>query len=265
MSKTEKELAFLHDLYIAKDWTERFTGPIAKNLALPKKGRVLYVNSGTANHLMELREKLHRDVELIAVSENEHLEKIAQAKIDAMRVKIRFERLDELESESFDLILADLTFAKGKEFIAFLDEITFLTKKKGQVAFFLPTAGSFGEIFSLLWETFLGMDLIEKSGEIERIVAELPTISGIEEAGEFAGLANIQNHTAIEIFDYVNAAEFIESSLATDSLFPGWLDFMTEKERKKALKKLADVIDLDRGELTFRFSLKATFFTAEKL
>ena len=57
MSKTQKELAFLHDLYITKDWTERFTTSVDTNFKLSKKGKFLYVNSGTANHALELIEK----------------------------------------------------------------------------------------------------------------------------------------------------------------------------------------------------------------
>jgi hypothetical protein len=45
--KTQKELAFLHDLYIATDWGERFAELVDKHLELPREGRVLYLESGT--------------------------------------------------------------------------------------------------------------------------------------------------------------------------------------------------------------------------
>src|SRR4051812_11250450 len=110
MSKTQKELAFLNDLYISKDWTERFTTFVDEHFKLPKKGRFLYVNAGTANHALELIEKMDRAAEIVCVSENAEIEKIAQAKIDLMKANVKFQKMDELESESFDAGLADLSF-----------------------------------------------------------------------------------------------------------------------------------------------------------
>ena len=37
--KTDKELAFLHDLFIAPDWGERFAELIDKHVKLPKEGK----------------------------------------------------------------------------------------------------------------------------------------------------------------------------------------------------------------------------------
>ena len=45
--KTEKELAFLYDLYVATDWGERFAEIVDEHVELPEKGRVLYLASGT--------------------------------------------------------------------------------------------------------------------------------------------------------------------------------------------------------------------------
>jgi hypothetical protein len=51
-TKTEKEQAFLYDLYITPDWSERFAGLIDEHITLPKRGRVLYVGSGTGDHTL---------------------------------------------------------------------------------------------------------------------------------------------------------------------------------------------------------------------
>ena len=264
MSKTQKELAFLHDLYISKDWTERFTTFVDTKFKFPKKGNFLYVNVGTAHHALELIEKMDRTAEITAISDNDEIEKIAKAKVELMKANIKFQKLDELESESFDAALADLSFVKSKDLSNLLDEIGFLTKKKGKIAFFLPTAGSFGDIFSFLWETFLGVGLIERSGEIERLTSEIPTVSYLEEIAETAGLKNIEAHTSIEIFEYETGEEFTKSSLIEDFLLPDWLDFLSDKERKKAIKKLGQLIDVERGNLTFHFSVKATLIVGEK-
>jgi ubiquinone/menaquinone biosynthesis C-methylase UbiE len=265
MSKTQKELAFLKDLYISSDWTERFTNLADKHLKLPKKGKFLYFNAGTGSHLLAVREKLGKDADLTAVYEDAEAQKIAKAKAEAMMVKIDFAKFDKLESESFDFVLADLTFTATDKIGEILDELVFLTRKKGIVAFFLPTAGSFGEIYSYLWETFLDVDLIEKSGEIEHLITRLSTVSRIEDLAQESGLGEIESETGLEIFEYDKSDEFISSSLAADFLIPEWLNFLSVKEKNKALKQLTKIIDTDLEGLSFRFSVKATLVKGVKI
>src|SRR3989440_11863024 len=69
--KSDKELAFLHDLYVATDWGERFAELVDKHVKLPKKGRALYVASGTGGHALALGERAGRDVTLVCVAESE--------------------------------------------------------------------------------------------------------------------------------------------------------------------------------------------------
>ena len=45
----------------------------------------------------------------------------------------------------------------------------------------LPSSGSFGEIFSLLWEVFFNEDLGEHGHTVETMIAELPSVSRVEE------------------------------------------------------------------------------------
>ena len=45
-TKSEKELAFAQDLFIAPDWGERFAELIDEHVKLPKKGRAFYLNAG---------------------------------------------------------------------------------------------------------------------------------------------------------------------------------------------------------------------------
>ena len=72
MSKSLKELAFLRDLSIAKDWTERFTNFADKKVKFPKDGNILYFNSGTLSHSIELREKLdEKKINLTVISDDE--------------------------------------------------------------------------------------------------------------------------------------------------------------------------------------------------
>jgi hypothetical protein len=50
--KSPKELAFLHDLYIATDWGERFAELVDQHIELPEEGRALYVEAGTGGHAL---------------------------------------------------------------------------------------------------------------------------------------------------------------------------------------------------------------------
>lgn len=260
MNKTQKELAFLRDLYIENDWTTRFADIFDKNFKFSDEKKILYVNAGTGNHALELREKLPADAELNAFSDDEELNIIAQAKADALKAKVDFS--SEFPREKLDAVIADASFVRRGELEEFLDEIIDLSDK--QVIFFLPTAGSFGEIFSFLWESLLELNLLDKGAEIERLIAEIPTIEKVKEMAEQLGLKKPEAITNIELFEFENGAEFINSSLIADFLLPVWLDFLSEKEQAKVRKKLVQVIDADDGTLSFRFSVKATLIVGKK-
>ncbi len=83
-NKSEKELAFLHDLYVAPDWGERFAELVDAHVKLPKEGRALYVAAGTGGHALALRERAGRDVTLIGVDESEERLTLARAKAEAV-------------------------------------------------------------------------------------------------------------------------------------------------------------------------------------
>src|SRR5215211_453870 len=55
--KTDKELAFLQDLFIAPDWGERFAELIDEHVKLPDEGKALYAAAGTGSHAMSLQER----------------------------------------------------------------------------------------------------------------------------------------------------------------------------------------------------------------
>lgn len=261
MSKTKKELAFLRDLYIAPDWTRRFTELFDKNFKFADEREILYVNGGTGIHPLELRDRLSVDSRLDAYSEDEESNMLAQAKADIVNSEINFS--DEFPRESYDLVIADASFVLPDSLPEFLEEI--IDMSDGRVAFFLPTAGSFGEIFSVLWESFLNAGLLDKAAEVERLLMMIPQIARVEEIAEHLGCLKIKTTTETEIFEFENGTEFISSPLVADFLLPVWLGFLDGDENERVRTALTQIIDDNAEDLTFRFTVKATLFNGEKV
>ncbi|HEV7643434.1 MAG TPA: class I SAM-dependent methyltransferase [Pyrinomonadaceae bacterium] len=270
--KSAREAAFLRDLYIDNDWTARFTSLLDKNLILPKEGSLLYVEPGSGNHLISLPERIKDKsddkVELFSVHSDIELLRIAQAKAKAMMYEIEFLRSAEnrfsFPDEKFTTIIADATFIPPQDLPAFLAELSRAVKKGGHVAFFLPTAGSFGEFFSILWEALFNTGMEGLSPQIEEIIGDIPQITQVEAIAEIAGLKSLKSVTKTEFFDYENGTVFINSFLMTEFFLPRWLKFLTRKEKEKIVPEIIRTIDGDRTDMTFRFSIKATVVSGKK-
>jgi hypothetical protein len=270
MSKTEKELAFIDDLFISPDWTKRFTEIVDKHIKFAEKGRLLYYNSGSGTHALELREKLNPEAEIYAVSETRELQKISQAKLDVIDAdenraenayaEINF--VNDSTATNFDAVLADASFVRPKNLPEFVEKMAGFSAR--QVTVFLPTAGSFGEIFSFMWETLLNTDLLEHGAEVENLINELPTVWQVEEIFKNAGLKRVKSFTENELFEFETGEDFINAPLLEDFLLPVWLGFLNEDEKERVKSKLAQTVDNDDGTLTFRFSIKATLTVGEK-
>ena len=261
MNKTEKELAFLRELAIENDWTQRFTDFFDKRFKFDKEETVLYVNAGAGNHAIALSEKISDKTNIYAVCENTELRNIAQAKADAVKADVRFGI--NFPDEKSDVVIADGGFIKPNKIDNFLTQI--IEASGSQVVFFLPTKSSFGEIFSFLWETLLETDLLAHSENVERLILEIPTAEAVEILLKNLGLTKVESQTETELFELKDGTEFIESPIVADFLLPVWLDFLTYDEKEKAGKKLAELIDADEGTLSFRFSVKNTLFRGEKI
>lgn len=259
MSKTEKELAFLRDLYIETDFTERFTNLFDDNFKFSDEEKILYLNAGAGNHALALRGKLADETEILGISETGELLNIARHKADAVKANVDFSVA--LPDEKFDAVLADASLVRPADAKDFLSDAVDFSKK--HVAFFLPTASSFGEVFSLLWETLLKLDLLDKGAAVERLISEIPTVSDIERAAKDFGLTNVETQTKQEFFEFDNGAAFIESPLVEDFLLPVWLEFLDDQEKERVKAELVGTIDEDCQEMTFRFSIKATLLVGE--
>src|ERR1700730_14248219 len=146
-SKSPKELAFLHDLYIATDWGERFAALVDEHVKLPKAGRALYLAAGAGGHALALQARAGQKLELLGVDENEECLELARAKAVVLHQQIEFQRegLKALNDDRFDLILADMSLTASNDLKPMLSEMVRVAKPGATVAWWLPTASSFGE------------------------------------------------------------------------------------------------------------------------
>lgn len=263
MAKTQKELAFLRDLYIGADWTRRFTDLIDKNFDLSDSENVLYINAGTGEHAFSLRERLDEKVGIFATCEDEDILHIARDKAAVTKSDVDFSMI-RFEDDAFDSVIADASFTRPADYEELVDEAVRVAKSGANVGILSVTAGSFGEIFSLLWEVLFNEDIGEHGQAVEEMISELPTASTIKDIARRAGLENVETHLANEVFEYDDGAAFVSSPLVSDFLLPVWLKTLDEEDRERATDKLSKLIDSEDGNMSFRFSVKATLLTGEK-
>ena len=261
--KQQKELAFLRDLYIQDEWTQRFTDLVDKHMDLRDSENMLYLNAGTGGHALAIYERFGEKTAIFAMCDDEDMLAIARDKAAAVGSDVDFSTL-RFEDDAFDAVLGDASFVRPANIEGFIENTLRVARTGGDIAIFLPTAASYGEVFSFMWEVLFNEDLAEHGAAVEKLVAELPTVSRIEELAELAGLVNINTQTVSELFEYANGTEFIEAPLIADFLMPIWLETLDEDERGRAVKQLAGLIDAEDGDLSFRFTLKATLLTGEK-
>jgi len=263
MVKMQKELAFLHDLYVVREWTSRFTDLLDKHVKLLATGNLLYINAGTGDHVFALRDRLSEGTAVFATCQDEHILTIARDKGIALRSDVDFSMM-RFEDDAFDSVIADASLIPSADLKELLIDSLRVAKSGARVSIILVSAGSFGEIFSLLWEVLFNEDLGEHGAAAEKLIADQPTVSGVEEFAAAAGLVNLKTETAIEVFEFENGDEFVSSSLVNDFLLPTWLETLSETEKEQVEEKLAHLIDQEDDGMTFRFTVKATLLQGEK-
>lgn len=267
-TKSQKELAFLQDLYIATDWGERFAELVDAHVELPKEGRALYISAGTGSHAMALQERAGEKLEIIAVDENEECLELARAKAIALHEETKFQREDAAElsfaDDHFDLVLGNASFTRPTDLAQNVAEMVRVARPGGVVACWLPTASSFGEFFSIYWEALISSQLEDHGADVENLIMDLPTVTDTENLAEEAGLEGVTSWTAIEEFDFASGEEFLNSPLITDFLLEAWLQSVPESGRERVVQELKRIIDEERHEGEFALSIKATLVVGTK-
>ena len=266
--KSQKELAFLHDLYVATDWGERFGARVDEHVDLPEKGRALYVEAGTGGHALAVQERAGAKLEWTCVDQNEECVEVARAKAVAVHETSNFqcEHAQSLSfgDDQFDLVLGNSSFTSSGELKRFLSEMVRVAKPGGTVAWWLPTASSFGEFFSIYWEALQNAGVADHGGEVERLITDLPTPTDLEQWAEEAGVEGVVSWTAVEEFDYESGEQFFNSPLITDFLLPKWMQSIPEQAQTRVNDDLARIIDDERHSGEFLLTLKATLLVGKK-
>ena len=270
MHKSDKELAFLHDLYVATDWGERFAALLDERVKLPKEGSILYVASGTGSHALALGKRAGRNVSVVCVDESEERLELARAKaalVKDVNVEFRHSQLEALalEDEAFDLVIGDASLVEPERLPEMLSEMTRVAVPGATVSMGVVTASSFGEFFSIYWEALASAGYEEQAAEVGLLIETLPTVTDIEAKASSEALEDVESWTSIEEFGFPTGAEFLAAPLINDFLLDRWLELLPDDEARSAvLREVERIVDEDRAEGEFALSIKATIVVGRK-
>jgi ubiquinone/menaquinone biosynthesis C-methylase UbiE len=265
--KTNRELAFLHDLFVATDWGERFAQLVDEHVKLPNKGRALYLGSGTGGHAIALQERA-AELKFLCIEETEEYLELARAKATVVKDAAEFRqgKLDQLELEDnqFDFVIGDGSMADISRIPTMLAEMVRVAKPGATVALSLASAGSFGEFFSLYWEVLQNCGLRGHESNVEELITELLTTFELEGLAEHEGLEEVASWSRVEEFNFDSGERFLNSPLISDFLMNRWLEFIPEASRECIRQAIPGVVNDDRHEAEFTLSVKATLVTGRK-
>jgi ubiquinone/menaquinone biosynthesis C-methylase UbiE len=269
-NKSDKELAFLQELYVATDWGERFAALMDEHVELPKKGRALYVAAGTGGHALAMQERAGDRVTFVCIDESEECLELARVKAMAIKADPEFRRaqLEDLgfEDDQFDLVLGDASLVAPERFPEIISEMVRVAAPGGTVALSVATSSSFAEFYSIYWEALRSAGLDEYGSEVETLIRERHTVSAIEEIGVREGLEKVTSWTSIEEFDYESGEEFLNAPLISDFLLKLWLESLPDAEtRTRVINEIARIIDEERQDMDFALTVKATVVVGRKV
>jgi ubiquinone/menaquinone biosynthesis C-methylase UbiE len=266
--KSDKETAFLQDLFIAPDWGERFAELIDEHVKLPAEGEALYVAAGTGGHAMALHERAGEKLQLLCVDENPECMELARAKATATNEQItfdtaQFDHLD-LKDNRFDLVIGNASLVARQRVRKMFSELVRVAAPGATIALTLPTTSSFGEFFSIYWEALHNKGLIDHESDVEKLITELPAVSDVEQLAEDEGLRDVESWTRIEEFDFESGEQFLNSPLVSEFLIHDWLALVHGDQRAELFSEISRLINEERHEAEFVLSVKATLVVGQK-
>jgi ubiquinone/menaquinone biosynthesis C-methylase UbiE len=266
--KSDKELAFLQDLFIAPDWGERFAELIDEHVKLPNEGKALYMAAGTGGHALALQERAGSKLDLLCVDENPECLELARAKSTATTEQIGFEpfALDNLNlpDNQYDLVIGNASLVSPHRIPKMFSEMIRVAAPGATIAFTVPTASSFGEFFSIYWEALHNIGLLDHESDVEQLITERPTVSDVEQLAEDEGLRDVESWTRIEEFDFDSGEQFLSSPLVSEFLMQDWLALVPDHKRAELIGEISRLINEERHEAEFALSVKATLVVGQK-
>lgn len=267
-TKTNKELAYLHELFVATDWGERFAELMDEQIKLPKTGQALYLASGTCGHAIALQERAGDKLTFLCIDENAESLELSRAKATVLKDTTEFRHgvLDRLAlpDHTFHLVVGDGSLVKTERMPAMLAEMTRVAAPGVIVALTLPTFSSFGEFFSVYWEALHNCGLLEHESDVERLITTLPSVSAVEDMAEQSGLDEVESWTRIEEFPYESGEKFLAAPLIADFLMPIWLGTLPKKSFEQVVNEVERLINEERNEAEFTLSVKGTLVRGRK-
>ena len=266
--KSDKEMAFLQDLFIAPDWGERFAKMIDEHLKLPNEGKALYMAAGTGGHAMSLKERAGSKLEFLCVDENSECLELARAKATATDEQVGFDiaELDNLNlnDNQYDLVIGNASLVSPQRIRKMFSEMIRVAAPSATIALTLPTASSFGEFFSIYWEALHNNGLLDHESGVEQLITELPTVSDVEQLAEDEGLKEVESWTRIEEFDFDSGEQFLTSPLVAEFLMHEWLALVPDDMRAGLFSEISRLINEERHEAEFALSVKTTLVVGQK-
>ena len=267
--KTKKELAFIHELFVAPDWGERFAELIDEHVEVPRKGDALYVGSNTGGHAIALQGRSGDKLRLTCIDENEDSTEIAREKAKTAtcdNIEFRVGSVDRFAfaDDEFQLVIGDGSLVQSERVPGMLAEMARVAAPGATVALALPTFSSFGEFFSIYWEALHNCGLMDHEADVESLISVLPSVSAVEEMAEQAGLEQVSSTTRIEEFDFESSEKFLTAPLISDFLMPIWLETLPPDSYRNVLAEISRLINEESHQMEFALTVKATLVTGKK-
>ena len=267
-----KELAYLYDLYVAPDWNERFAALIDEHVALPERGRVLYIEAGTGGHVIELSQRAGLETEVVATDSDAERLALGEAKTtlvdEGAMPAFRPGQPDVLpfDDSSFDVVIANASLVAPELLPDILREMTRVAAPGATIAVAFPSYSSFGEFYSIYWEALASGEDSSHAGIVESLIAKSPSVAHIEQLAAYEGLDEIQTWTNREDFEFASGEEFLQSPLIQNFLSEIWLEPLPDDDgtRDQARANLINLIDDERADGTWLFSIKATLLSGKR-
>jgi hypothetical protein len=146
-------------------------------------------------------------------------------------------------------VLGDGSMVAPERLPKMLAEMVRVATPGAIVAWWLPTASSFGEFFSIYWEALLRAGLEDHFSDVENLITERLTVSDVEALAEQNGLKDVTSWTTIEEFGYDSGEQFLNSPLIAGFLLRQWLRALTVAERELVTQEISQIVDEERGRL----------------